>query len=206
MKHKRRAVGPDYEYDHIALDVKREKAERFRRCCEEFGWEQEERRADRRYADIVHLRFRRPHVVAHKDALQLLQVRMEIAWNTVGRCESALSHRAAVYTALSCLASVCLLAAGIAVLCLYWTALWAKATGFVLIAIGALSALKDIFLCRNIVGKGRRMNRERIDSARAEIDALCARARTLRGVPQSDAAGQPQGTTKLPAGGGACHE
>ena len=96
MKHKRRAVGPDYEYDHIALDVKREKAERFRRCCEEFGWEQEERRADRRYADIVHLRFRRPHVVAHKDALQLLQVRMEIAWNTVGRCESALSHRAAV--------------------------------------------------------------------------------------------------------------
>ena len=119
MKHKRRAVGPDYEYDHIALDVKREKAERFRRCCEEFGWEQEERRADRRYADIVHLRFRRPHVVAHKDALQLLQVRMEIAWNTVGRCESALSRRAAcIRLSAAWLLSVCWLRGSLCFVCI----------------------------------------------------------------------------------------
>lgn len=206
MKDKRRNVGPDYEYDHIALDVKREKVGRFCRCCEEFGWEPEERRPDRRYADVVHLRFRRPHVVEHKDALQLLQVRMEIAWNTVGRCESALSCRAIIYLVLSGLASACLLAAGITVLWLYWTALWAKATGFALIAVGVLSGFKDIFLCRNIIGKGRRMNRERIDSARAEIEELCALARALRGVSQNDRAEQLPKRAGLPVSGGAYHE
>ena len=97
MSRKTERPQPDQEYDHMSLDVKRGKAEKFRHSCEDFGWQQVERRADRRYADIVHLRFRRPHAIANKDALQLLQVRLEIAWNTIGRCESALSARTAAF-------------------------------------------------------------------------------------------------------------
>ena len=177
---------PDQEYDHMSLDVKRGKAEKFRRSCEDFGWQQVERRADRRYADIVHLRFRRPHAIANKDALQLLQVRLEIAWNTIGRCESALSARTAAFAVVGGIAAACLLAAGVTLLCLFWPALWAKAAGGALGCVGALGCIGALLLCRRIFGKNRRACRENIEAARAQIGRLCAQARALRSAAEGE--------------------
>lgn len=177
---------PDQEYDHMSLDVKRGKAEKFRRSCEDFGWQQVERRADRRYADIVHLRFRRPHAIANKDALQLLQVRLEIAWNTIGRCESALSARTAAFAVVGGIAAACLLAAGVTLLCLFWPALWAKAAGGALGCAGALGCIGALLLCRRIFGKNRRACRENIEAARAQIGRLCAQARALRSAAEGE--------------------
>ena len=186
MSRKTERPQPDQEYDHMSLDVKRGKAEKFRRSCEDFGWQQVERRADRRYADIVHLRFRRPHAIANKDALQLLQVRLEIAWNTIGRCESALSARTAAFAVVCGIAAACLLAAGVALLCLFWPALWAKAAGGALGCVGALGCIGALLLCRRIFGKNRRACRENIEAARAQIGRLCAQARALRSAAEGE--------------------
>ena len=186
MSRKTERPQPDQEYDHMSLDVKRGKAEKFRRSCEDFGWQQVERRADRRYADIVHLRFRRPHAIANKDALQLLQVRLEIAWNTIGRCESALSARTAAFAVVGGIAAACLLAAGVALLCLFWPALWAKAAGGALGCVGALGCIGALLLCRRIFGKNRRACRENIEAARAQILRLCAQARALRSAAEGE--------------------
>ena len=186
MSRKTERPQPDQEYDHMSLDVKRGKAEKFRRSCEDFGWQQVERRADRRYADIVHLRFRRPHAIANKDALQLLQVRLEIAWNTIGRCESALSARTAAFAVVGGIAAACLLAAGVTLLCLFWPALWAKAAGGALGCAGALGCIGALLLCRRIFGKNRRACRENIEAARAQIGRLCAQARTLRSAAEGE--------------------
>lgn len=186
MSRKTERPQPDQEYDHMSLDVKRGKAEKFRRSCEDFGWQQVERRADRRYADIVHLRFRRPHAIANKDALQLLQVRLEIAWNTIGRCESALSARTAAFAVVGGIAAACLLAAGVTLLCLFWPALWAKAAGGALGCVGALGCIGALLLCRRIFGKNRRACRENIEAARAQIGRLCAQARALRSAAEGE--------------------
>ena len=186
MSRKTERPQPDQEYDHMSLDVKRGKAEKFRRTCEDFGWQQVERRADRRYADIVHLRFRRPHAIANKAALQLLQVRLEIAWNTIGRCESALSARTAAFAVVGGIAAACLLAAGVTLLCLFWPALWAKAAGGALGCVGALGCIGALLLCRRIFGKNRRACRENIEAARAQIGRLCAQARALRSAAEGE--------------------
>lgn len=77
-------IAPDYENDRIDVAVKRDKQEEFCRSYREFGWELAESRPDARYGNIVHLVFRRPHALPNKDALQLLQVRLEIVWNKIG--------------------------------------------------------------------------------------------------------------------------
>ena len=177
---KKRTVAADFDYDYIALDVKRAKAERFRRCCEDFGWEQVGRRADRRYADIVHLRFRRPHAVPAKDALQLLQVRLELAWNAVGRAESALAAR--TLAALLCLLffAALSLAAGATLLALLWGTLWARVLGFVLAGLGLLCGAEGLHRLAGVTGGARKKHRDAIAAAREQIDALCAAARGLR--------------------------
>ena len=186
MSRKTERPQPDQEYDHMSLDVKRGKAEKFRRSCEDFGWQQVERRADRRYADIVHLRFRRPHAIANKDALQLLQVRLEIAWNTIGRCESALSARTAAFAVVGGIAAACLVEVGVALFCMCWPALWVKAAGGAGGCAGALGCIGALLLCRRIFGKNRRACRENIEAARAQIGRLCAQARALRSAAEGE--------------------
>lgn len=185
---KKRPVAADFDYDYIALDVKRAKAERFRRSCEHFGWEQIGRTADRRYADVVHLRFRRPHDVPAKDALQLLQVRLELAWNAVGRAESALSAR--TLAALLCLLlfAALSLAAGATLLALLWGTLWARVLGFVLAGLGLLCGAEGLHRLAGVTGKSRQKHRAAIIAARRQIRALCAAARALRAAGEEQAA------------------
>ena len=177
---KKRPVAADFDYDYIALDVKRAKAERFCRSCEHFGWEQIGRTADRRYADVVHLRFRRPHDVPAKDALQLLQVRLELAWNAGGRAENALAAHT-LFALLGLLAAaVCLLAAGVLLLVFLWATPWVRALGFVLAGLGVLVGAEGLRRLAGVTGKSRQKHRAAIIAAREQIDALCAAARGLR--------------------------
>lgn len=185
---KKRPVAADFDYDYIALDVKRAKAERFRRSCEHFGWEQIGRTADRRYADVVHLRFRRPHDVPAKDALQLLQVRLELAWNAGGRAENALAAHT-LFALLGLLAAaVCLLAAGVLLLVFLWATPWVRAFGFVLAGLGVLVGAEGLHRLAGVTGKSRQKHRAAIIAARRQIRALCAAARALRAAGEEQAA------------------
>lgn len=183
---KQKKIAPDYEYDHIEVQVKRDKANPFRRCYEEFGWEQTDRRADRQYGNIVHLSFRRPHRMLQKDALQLQQVRLEIAWNKIGRYEAAKTARAVTAISLIGAFSAALLAGGILLLCFFWGALWAYIAGSACCAVAVVCGIAGVFISRSIAEKDRIKYNELIGRENEELLAICRRARALRGGQSDD--------------------
>ena len=72
----------DYnEYDSLSLALKENEAERLLGYYKAFGWEEYEKREDKRYFDIIHIKLKRKHKIPNKDRLQLLQVKMEATVN-----------------------------------------------------------------------------------------------------------------------------
>ncbi len=74
--------------DTISMVVKREKAEEIREYYQAFGHKLVQAKDDKRYGNIVHLKFEREHAIKDKDRLQLYQVRMENAVNTIAKAEN----------------------------------------------------------------------------------------------------------------------
>ncbi len=87
----------ELEFDTIEFKLRRDKAEEIRSRLACFGWELEREKADRFSSEIVHVRFVRPHKVAQKDRLQLLQVRVEIALKRQAKYEHIAQSRAAAF-------------------------------------------------------------------------------------------------------------
>ncbi len=68
----------DYEnYDYIEIIVKRESADEIINGYARLLWTLNEQKEDKRYHDLIHLSFYRPHKIQNKDRLQLLQVYYE---------------------------------------------------------------------------------------------------------------------------------
>ena len=69
------------KYDTLFVDMKKSEEERMVKYYEAFGWQVYERKASRRKSGSVNICFVRPHKIRNKDALSLLQVKMELAVN-----------------------------------------------------------------------------------------------------------------------------
>lgn len=110
----------DYnEYDSISLALKENESERMISYYRAFGWEVYERREDKRYFDIVHVKLKRAHKIVAKDRLQLLQVKMEYLVNSFAAARKNKHSRSliaaltlGVFAAGFIALGVCLLAAG----------------------------------------------------------------------------------------------
>lgn len=74
-----------FKDDKLSVAIKADVAEEIKGAYCALGWELKEEYDDERYGDLVHMDFTRPHLVAEKDRLQLLQVRLEVAVNFLGR-------------------------------------------------------------------------------------------------------------------------
>ena len=73
----------DYQnYDYLDIIVKIENKNEIVSSYSSFLWEKIDEKEDKRYNDVVHLSFRRPHNLQNKDRLQLLQVYYESALNS----------------------------------------------------------------------------------------------------------------------------
>lgn len=77
----------DIEYDNLYVTIRRDKAEDCMRCYRSFGWEVFSCEEHRIYYNLLNLSLRRPHKISNKDELQLLQVYLETALNTIGKLE-----------------------------------------------------------------------------------------------------------------------
>ncbi len=172
-------IAPDYENDRIDVAVKRDKQEEFCRSYREFGWELAESRPDARYGNIVHLAFRRPHSLPNKDALQLLQVRLEIVWNKIGGCQAAARLRSALSLVFGGALFAALLAAGI-LLFVFGGAAWAYAVGGVCCGLGLVCGAGGAVLSRLFYVKDARRYGVIIGQAHRELESLCRKARALR--------------------------
>ena len=79
----------DYNnYDYLDATVKKHSMEQLIAHYKVLGWEYLDGRDDKIYYDIKHIVLRRPHAIAYKDELQLLQVYLESAWNRIGKAEA----------------------------------------------------------------------------------------------------------------------
>jgi hypothetical protein len=73
----------DYnEYDSLSILIKKKESSAILSYYKSFGWEEYERRDDKRYFDILHIKLKRRHKIPNKDRLQFLQVEMENVLNT----------------------------------------------------------------------------------------------------------------------------
>lgn len=70
-------------YDYLTISVKSALLEHILECYAALGWREVRREDDREYYDMKYIALRRPHKIENKDRLQLLQVRMESAVNSV---------------------------------------------------------------------------------------------------------------------------
>ncbi len=74
----------DYKnYDYLDIIVKKKSEQELVGAYTSFLWQKIGSKEDRRYNDVVHLSFCRPHKLKNKDRLQLLQVYYESALNNM---------------------------------------------------------------------------------------------------------------------------
>lgn len=169
----------DYEnFDYLYITVKKNRLERLKTHYRELGWEDTEMKEDARYDDITHISLRRPHKIENKDALQLLQVYLEAAWNKIGKLENNPRPKTLIFGLGIGLLSAALLIAGICLIFLPQLRTLI-AWGAMLSALGIIAA--GLCLSFTIVlfrREGKRSAKD-LEAAKREIAAVCLRARAL---------------------------
>ena len=169
-----------FESDTISIKSKKRASEHIIARYGDFGWTLTDRKEDKLYGDIVHLTFSRPHCIKNKDELQLMQVRLEIAYNAMGRYSCKIPVRSALSGSLLGLLSLGLATGGAFIFLLL--------EGYLSIILGVLSCVTAIatgIFCVILTRTLRRRDREKysqlIEEQIQKIDGLCKRARILRG-------------------------
>lgn len=168
----------DDEYDRLYVTVRRDIRQELIGAYGMFGWEVafcEERRVRGNLTDMA---FRRPHKIARKDELQLLQVYMEAALNTVGRLEKTMRPRTAAYGLTSFFAVCALVAAGLCLMLLAGGAA-CTAAGVLCLCVGGADALLAVCMTVRMYRREGKQSLARLEQARREISAVCAEAKKI---------------------------
>ncbi|MBQ9734911.1 MAG: hypothetical protein IJV95_03520 [Clostridia bacterium] len=170
-----------HNYDQINLTVKRQNADEVILSYGAFLWEKIEEKEDKRYHDILHLSFTRPHKIPNKDRLQLLQVHYETAVNERALLDGK-KHRASqalLSTGLVLLLSVML---GVVALSFYLVSLYAVLGGVAFTVIQASLCVLVFVKVRKI----RKKENQKFEDKKAEIeksiDFILSEAMAITGV------------------------
>ncbi len=170
-------------YDYITVTGKIQAADHIIERYGDFGWQLTERKDDKLYCDVTHMSFTRPHKMEHKDELQLLQVRLEIAYNTAGKYAHKISQRATLLGN-----AVGLLAAGFTVsgvvLLLLVGGLVSLICGPVLMVTGVVCGVVGALISYKLYKKDKKKYAALIKAENEKIDALCSKAKRLRGADE----------------------
>lgn len=178
----------DYNnYDYLDATVKKNRIGELAANYEALGWVCVDSRDDKVYGDIKHVVMRRPHFIAHKDELQLLQIYFETAWNKIGKaeenpCPKTLTAGLA-FGVLALTAIVLGLLCGLSVL-KFIPYVW----GYVLCGAGVVSAVINAAVCLKFYK--RELAETRKDTAEAEriIERVYRDAVALTGAACGDGA------------------
>ena len=169
-----------FENDTISIKSKRRAAEHIIERYGDFGWSLTERNDDKLYENIVHLTFTRPHTIENRDELQLLQVRLEIAYNDMGRFSAKIPVRATLAGILLGLLALGLIAGGILLLLLLEGTM-SLIFCTLLCVMAAAVAILCVILARTALKRDRVKYSCLIEEQVQKIEELCKRARALRG-------------------------
>lgn len=142
------------------------------------GWVCADERDDKIYPGTKHIVLRRPHAIGHKDELQLLQIYLESAWNTIGKAEACACPKTLafglIFGFISLAAMVFGLLGGLRVL-KFISFVW----GYVLFGAGVFCAVANAVIC--VLCRKREINKTLENTAQAvrEIEAVYSSAAAL---------------------------
>lgn len=169
-----------FEEDTISVQGKKQASEHIIKRYGDFGWQLTEKKDDKLYGDVVHMKFTRPHFIENKDELQLLQVRLEIAYNKTGKLARKSTARTAVLSTVSAILAAAFAAGGI-VLILLLGGLIPLICGSVLCAVGAVIAVVGGIFSHRVYKKDKTKFALLIEKEVEKIENLCKCAKELRG-------------------------
>ncbi len=167
------------EYDHIYVTVRRDKLKELKFCYEQFGWEEVECQEHTVYENLLDMTFRRPHKIADKDELQLLQVHLEEALNAVGKYENAPKIRTKAFASCLGVLAFLLIAIGLPLGIVPVTIAY-KVIGYCMAAVGIIIVpLLCVFSVK--LWKYEKVTYERrLKIARDLVITICRGAMTVR--------------------------
>ena len=169
-----------FEEDTISVKSKKQAAEHIERRYGDFGWTLTRKEDDGLYEDVTHMTFTRPHFLENRDELQLLQVRLEIAYNNMGKLSLKSRLRASLYTSLFGLLCAAFAAGGV-VLILLIEGLMPIIFGSLLCAVGVAAGVFGGVLSHRVYKKDKKKYGLLIEEQLETIESLCKKARALRG-------------------------
>ncbi len=174
-------TSPDYKnYDYLNVAVKEKKERQLIGYYADFKWEQIAREEDRRFYDIVRLKFRRGHKTEGKDELQLLQVIMENSINELGRLEKGRYARSLAFALTLLVLGLGALVGGIMMIVMH-TLLRTLIAGITLTVVGTGFITIMSLGLKKVRLKERLRFETRSLKLNNEIERICAVARSIGG-------------------------
>ncbi len=176
-----KTLSRDYwNYDYISLTAKVKTADEVVDAYNDFGWEEIDRFADKRYIDVLHLSFRRSRNVKNKDEMQYLQVCYERLINKRTEYEYKRHDRSNIV--LSLLMVLCIGLAFVGAVAVYnarsyFTLVWAWCA----IGIGFLGITPSLFLVKKMRKKEKLKFKERKQEIDEQIEKTLAKAIKIAG-------------------------
>lgn len=181
----------DYNnYDYLFATVKKQNFNELKAHYKALGWEDIEEREDESYYDVVHISLRRPHKIKHKDDLQLMQVHLESAWNTIGKYSRWHCPKAAAFGTVFGVISLALIMIGL-LSALGILKFLIPVYGYMITVLGGIVAIATVVISAVICSKERKSARLKRLTAEEEIAAVCERAEQL--LHNNGVSGQPAG-------------
>lgn len=165
-------------YDYMYATVKKSKLDELTAHYKALGWEIISRDDDRQYADIIHFTLRRAHVIKHKDELQLLQVYLETAWNTIGKLEANPCPKTMIVGLTLGIIGLAFIIIGLCAL-LYATVELFNMLGIMWIVAGGLFLVLCMILAVELYKREKVQAAKDIKEARIEIEKVYAEAERL---------------------------
>ena len=169
-----------FENDTLSVKSKKSAAEHIIERYDDFGWTLTKREDDKLYDNITHLTFTRPHLIENRDGLQLLQVRLEIAYNAMGKLSAKIPARASLLGSFFALLALGCIAGGVLLFVLISGTL-PIILGSILCAVGITLGIAGGLLTNRIYKKDKEKYTLLIEEQVKKIDGLCVAARSLRG-------------------------
>lgn len=162
-------------YDYLNVTVRRDKARELVLYYRTFGWEKTAVAIHGVTENLLDMSFRRPHKIENKDELQLLQVYLETALNTVGRLERIPRPRTLAFNLALSLLNAALIVAGLC-LALVYDATSCIVTGWILVGLGCAFIVLVVYWTSKLYHIEGLAVRARLKAANTEIEKICAEA------------------------------
>lgn len=166
------------KYDFLNVTVRRDKARELVRYYRTFGWEKTSASVRGSYESMLDMSFRRPHKIENKDELQLLQVYLETALNTVGRLERIPRPRTLAFNLIFSLFNAALIIAGLCI-ALISSSFSCIVAGWILTALGCVLIVPVVYCTVKLYHIEGMAVRARLKAADHEIEEICAEAQRI---------------------------